>query len=92
MIQLNINVHRTRRKEFVLLFYLLGSSFRFDVDDTMDSILDMNKNLSSVCFRLFPTDVAWDNFFFFCLCHVIALAYCFGEMVPVTAIMDEISL
>ena len=30
----------------------------------METILDMKKNiLSSVCFRLLPTDVAWDNFF-----------------------------
>ena len=30
----------------------------------MDTILDMTKVfLSSVCFRLFPTDVAWDNIF-----------------------------
>ena len=32
----------------------------------MDTILDMTKVfLSSVCFRLFATDVAWDNFFLF---------------------------
>ena len=31
----------------------------------MDTILDMkNVFLSSVCFLLFPTDVAWGNFFF----------------------------
>ena len=48
--------------------------------------------LSSVCFHLFPTDVAWDNIFFFCSCRVIALAYCFGKMVPVTAITDAIYL
>ena len=59
----------------------------------MDTILDMTKVfLSSVYFRLFPTDVAWDNIFFFCLCRVITLAYCFGKMMPVTTIMDEISL
>ena len=57
----------------------------------MDTILDMTKVfLSSVCFRLFPADVACDNIFFFCLCRVITLAYCFGKMVPVTAIMDAI--
>ena len=59
----------------------------------MDTILDMTKVfLSSFCFRLFPTDVACDNVFFFCSCQVITLAYRFGEMVPVTAIMDAISL
>ena len=58
----------------------------------MDTILDMTKVfLSSVCFRLFPIDVACDNFFF-CSCRVITLAYRFGKMVPVTAIMDAISL
>ena len=30
--------------------------------------------------------------FFFCSCQVITLAYSFGKMVPVTAIMDAISL
>ena len=31
----------------------------------MDTILDMTKVfLSSVCFRLLRTDVAWDNIFF----------------------------
>ena len=30
--------------------------------------------------------------FFFCLCRVITLAYRFGKMVPVTAIMDAISI
>ena len=59
----------------------------------MDTILDMKKVfLSSVCFRLFPTDVACDNICFFCLCQVITLAYHFGKMVPVTAIMDAISI
>ena len=59
----------------------------------MDTILDMTKVfLSYVCFRLFPTEVAWENIFFFCLCRVITLAYYFGKMVPVTAIMDAISL
>ena len=47
--------------------------------------------LSSVFSRLFPIDVACDNFFF-CLCRVITLAYCFGKMVLVTPIMYEISL
>ena len=32
----------------------------------MDTILDMKKVfLSSVCFSLLPTDVAWDNIFYF---------------------------
>ena len=48
--------------------------------------------LSSVCLRLFPIDVAWDNIFFFCSWRVITLAYRFGKMVPVTAIMNAISL
>ena len=29
----------------------------------MNTILYINFFLSSVCFRLLPTDVAWDNFF-----------------------------
>ena len=37
-------------------------------------------------------DFAWDNIFFFCPCRVIALAYYFGKMAPVTAIIDAISL
>ena len=59
----------------------------------METILDMtNKILSFDPFRLLQTDVAWDNIFYFCSCRVIILAYCFGKMSPVTAIMDEISL
>ena len=58
----------------------------------MDTILDMKKNLSSVCFLLLPTDVAWDNIFSFCSCRLISLAYFFGKMAPVTTIMDEIYL
>ena len=46
--------------------------------------------LSSVCFSLLPTDVAWDNFLFFS-CQVTALAYCFGKIASFTAIMDAIS-
>ena len=65
-------------------------------DFTMDTILDMTKTfLSSVCFRLFrlfPIDAACDNMFFFFSCQVITLAYRFDKMVPVTAIMDAISL
>ena len=58
----------------------------------MDTILDMTKVfLSSSCFRLFPIDVACDNIFLFFSCWVITLAYCFGKMVPVTAIMNAIS-
>ena len=33
-----------------------------------------------------------EKYFFFCSCRVIALAYCFGKMAMVTAIMDAISL
>ena len=59
----------------------------------MDTVLDTkNWFLSSVCFRLLPTDVAWDNIVFFCSCRVIALAYLFWKMAPFTAIMDAISL
>ena len=59
----------------------------------MNTILDMTKVfLSSVCFLLFPTDVACNNIFFFCSCRVITLAYRFGKMVPVTAVMDAIFL
>ena len=59
----------------------------------MDTILDMTKVfLSSVCYCLFITDVACDKIFFFCSCGVITLAYCFGNMVPITAIMNAISL
>ena len=47
--------------------------------------------LSSVCFLIFPTDVACDNIVF-CSYRVITLAYRFGKMVPVTAIMYAISL
>ena len=64
-----------------------------DGDYTMDKILDTTIFfLSSVCFRLLPTDVAWDNIFFFCSYQVITLAYSFGKIVPVTTIMDVISL
>ena len=59
----------------------------------MDTILNTKKViLSSVCVCLLPTDVALDNMFFFCSRRVIALAYIFGKMAPVTAIMDAIYL
>ena len=32
------------------------------------------------------------QYFFFCSCLVIALAYFFGKMAPATSIIDEISL
>ena len=68
-------------------------SIFFDRDDTMDKILDTKKVfLYSACFRFFPTDVAWEIYFFFCSCRVITLAYRFGKMVPFTSIMDAISL
>ena len=58
----------------------------------MDTILDMTKLfLSSACFCLLPTDVTWDNFFLLLMsdnCVGIFL----GEMEPVTANMDAISL
>ena len=57
----------------------------------MDTILDMKKNLFSVCFRLLPTDVVWDNIFsFFMSGNCIGIF--FGKMAPVTAIMGAISL
>ena len=44
---------------------LFWSDF-FDGDDTMYTILDTTKVfLSSFCFRLLLTDIAWDNFFVF---------------------------
>ena len=50
----------------------------------MDTILDMTKSfMSSVCFCLLPTDVAWENIVFFCSCQVIALEYFFGKVVLV---------
>ena len=59
----------------------------------MDTLLDKTKAfLSSVCFRLLPTDVAWGNIFFFCSCPVIVLAHLFAKMTPVTVLMDAISL
>ena len=59
----------------------------------MDTILSMTKVfLYSFCFCLLPTDVAWDNIFFFCSCLVIALAYIFGKMAPITAKIDAIFL
>ena len=58
----------------------------------MDTILDITKVfLSSICFRLLLTDVACEIFFLY-LCCLIALAYIFGKMAPVTAIMGAISL
>ena len=42
----------------------------------MDTILGMTTIfLSSICFSLLPTDVAWYNIFLFCSCRVIALAF-----------------
>ena len=58
----------------------------------MDTILDTPKVfLSSVWFRLLLDDVAWGGKLF-CSCRVISLAYYFGQIVPVTAIMGEIIL
>ena len=57
----------------------------------MDTILDMTKVfLSSVL--VYFQQMLHGTIFFFCSCRVITLAYRFGKMVPVTAIMDEISL
>ena len=58
----------------------------------MDNILDMTKVLlSSVCFCLLTTDVAWDNFFLlFVSGNCIGIF--FGKMAPFTSIMGEISL
>ena len=56
----------------------------------MDTKLDIKKAfLSSFCFCLLPTDVAWDIFSpLFMLGNCIGI--CFGKMAPVTAIMDAI--
>ena len=43
-------------------------------------------------FCLLPTDVAWYNILLLCSCCEIGLAYCFGNMAPVTVIVDEIYL
>ena len=49
----------------------------------MDTILDMKKIMSSVCFLLLLTDVAWDNIFdLFMSGNCISVF--FGEMTPVT--------
>ena len=58
----------------------------------MDTILDMKKVfLSSVYFSLFPIDVACDNIFLlFVSGYYIGIS--FWQDVPVTAIMDEVSL
>ena len=49
----------------------------------MDTILGMKKVfLSSVCFSLLPTGVAWDNFVLFFSGNCIGIFS--GEMVPVT--------
>ena len=59
----------------------------------MEKILDMKKAfLSSVCFSLLPTYVAWDNIFSIFSCCVIALEHCFGTMALVTIIMGTIYL
>ena len=51
----------------------------------MDTILDMTKVfLSSICFSLLPTDVAWDNIHSFCSYRVIALKMFSEENAPVT--------
>ena len=47
--------------------------------------------LYSVCFHLLPTDDSWDNILIFSY-QVIALAYCFGKIATVTAIIDATSL
>ena len=58
----------------------------------MDTILDMKIFfLSSVCFRLLPTYIAWDNFFLLFISGNFIGVF-FGEMAPVTAIMDAIYL
>ena len=58
----------------------------FDGDDTMDTILDTTKVFPySFCFGLLPTDDVWN--YFFCFCRVIALAFCFGKIELVIAIM-----
>ena len=59
----------------------------------MDTVLDLTKVfLSFVCFRLFPTDVACDNCFSFVHVGLLHWRIVLAKMVPVTAIMDAISL
>ena len=58
----------------------------------MDTILDMTKTImSSVFFRLLPTDVSWDNIFIFFMSGN-CIGIFFNKMVPVTSIMDKFSL
>ena len=50
-----------------------------------------DKSFSIFYLFLFITDwYCMGQYFFFCSCRIISLAYCFGEMTPVTAIMGEI--
>ena len=58
----------------------------------MDTILDMTKYfLSSVCFCLLLTDVAWDNIFLLLILGNFIGNY-FGGMASFTAIMVAMSL
>ena len=61
-------------------------------DVTMDTILDMTKFFLSSVFFFYLQHMLHVTIYCFCSCRVIALAYRFGKMVPVTAIMDAISL
>ena len=52
-----------------------------------------DKRFSVFCLFSFISNRCWMwQYFFFFSCRVITLAYSFGKMVPVTAIMDAISL
>ena len=56
----------------------------------MDTMLDTTKIISSVCFSLLSTDVAWDNLFF--SCRVIALAFFLTKLCRLPTIIGAISL
>ena len=58
----------------------------------MDTILDMTKVFCLLFVFVYFQQMLHGTIFFFCSCWVITLAYHFGKMVLVTAIMDAISL
>ena len=59
----------------------------------MGTILDTTKLfLSSVCFILLPTDVAWENIVFIFSCQVIALVFILEKWRRSPTIMGKISL
>ena len=58
----------------------------------MDTILYMTKVFYLLFIFVYYRQMLHGTIFFFCSCRVIAMAYLFGKMAPVTVIMDEISL